>query len=78
VATGVGLLIGAGGIAVSVEWGSHLGQWVGFGIYFSAVWVIAGPVTLWLVARYGVLDSLKKWRKWTDTAPRADDVNRRD
>jgi hypothetical protein len=44
---------------------------MGFVVFFLGIWVIAVPTTLWVLARYGILDSVERSREWMDSAPRS-------
>ena len=68
---GLGVALAAGGVAISIAWMSNLAQWLGFGVFFLGIVAVAAPTTLWVLARYGVLDAVEKSRDWMDSAPRS-------
>jgi hypothetical protein len=66
-----GVALCAGGVAISVASASRVANWMGFVVFFLGIWVIAVPTTLWVLARYGILDSVERSREWMDSAPRS-------
>jgi hypothetical protein len=66
----IGVALSAGGVTISVVSATSFAEWLGFGVFFLGVWAIAAPTTLWLMARYGISDSLERSREWMDSAPR--------
>jgi hypothetical protein len=62
----LGLALLVSGLAISLE----ASELVGLIVWIVGGFVIAGPPTIWAMGRYGVLDSMEKYRRWMDAAPK--------
>jgi hypothetical protein len=66
ISAAVGSAFWAGGITISIT----ANQVLGFVIGFAGLMITVGLVTIWAMGRYGILDSMVKYRQWMDTAPK--------
>jgi hypothetical protein len=62
----VGLALWVSGLAIGIT----LAQIPGFVVFFAGVLVAIAPATIWAMGRYSILDSMEKYRRWMDSAPK--------
>ena len=61
----IGFVLWAGGLAISIT----IAAIPGFVVFLVGAWVAVLPATIWGMGRYGMLDSMEKYRRWMDSAP---------
>jgi hypothetical protein len=62
----IGFVLWAGGLALAIT----VTPIPGFVIALFGVGTAVGPATIWAMGRFGILDSIEKYRRWMDSAPK--------